>query len=482
MTVQDGVIQSLAADTNGDTVIDLKGQTVLPGFIDTHAHMMLTGHAAISLPLDKAECIHDIQDMVQTKAKDLDAGAWIKGYSLNELDLKEQRMPTKSELDVVSSRHPVFLSHATCHLCSLNSMALHIMDLPQDLSGLDKKSGNTTGVVRDPGILTHVHPKITALTTEEVKVKALHAAAHKALAAGITTVHGLDDGDLGPGDVPIILEHQDKLPIDLVVFDQVMNIDHILRLGLPRIGGCICLDGAFEAHTAALFEPYTDEPDNYGQLTYDQQTIDRFVLQAHTSGLQIAVHCESERAIEQVLGAIEKALRSHPGANHRHRIEHLELPTWNQLQRIAEAGIVASMQPAFIPAFIGQENMETYASLLGPDRLDRVHPYQSIVRKGIPLIGGSDSPVTHLAPLHGVQAAITHPNADQRLSRYQALCMFTKTAAWSAFEEDTKGTLEPGKRADFVILDKDPTAVPPDHIEHIQVTQVFVEGKSVYSV
>jgi predicted amidohydrolase YtcJ len=242
------------------------------------------------------------------------------------------------------------------------------------------------------------------------------------------------------------------------------------------VGGCICADGAFEAHTAALFEPYADEPDNYGTLTFSQQTMDEFILEANRAGLQVAVHCESERSIEQVLWAMEKALRDFPRTDHRHRIEHLELPTANQITRMAKAGIMASMQPAFLPAFVGQKSLELYEPLLGKARLRWVHPYRTILDHGIPISGGSDSPVTSYDPLAGIQAAINHPNVEERVTLHEAIEMFTSVAAWSAFEEKEKGTIESGKSADLVVLDNDPFKVGVDSISSIKIEMVFVNG------
>jgi hypothetical protein len=332
-------------------------------------------------------------------------------------------------------------------------------------------------VIRDPGILTFIHPAMAAIVPERTKVDYLLTAGRMALAKGITTVHALDGGDLGPGDTRIIWQNRHRLPVHLVCYNQSMDIGEVRKLGLPRIGGCICSDGAFEAHTAALFEPYADEPDNYGTLTFAQETMDAFILDAHREGLQISVHCESERAIEQVLWAMEKALRAFPREDHRHRIEHLELPTYNQIARMAAAGIMASMQPAFIPAFIGQEDMGVYEKLLGKTRLQRVHPYRTILDAGIPISGGSDSPVTPYDPLTGIQAAVNHPNPAQRVSVRDAIAMFTSTAAWGAFQENEKGTLETGKLADLVVLEEDPFMVAADRIKDIGIHSVCVEGR-----
>lgn len=461
----------------GWPVLDLAGKTVLPGFTDCHNHLMLTGLLTTGVDMSGTENIDQVLERLADRAGGADRETWIRGGNLNELGLAEERMPDRRELDRAVPDHPVFLLHQTCHVCAFNTRALDLVSLPEGLPGVDLENGRPTGVVRDPGILTFVHPKMAALIPDEARLAAIDAAAGQAMRRGITTVHALEGGDLGPGDTKFLHLHQDRVPLRMVCFNQSMDLAEVRELGLPRVGGCICSDGAFEAHTAALFEPYADDPDNYGALTYTQEEMDAFVLEAHRAGLQVAVHCESDRAIEQVLWAMEKAMRDTPRGNPRHRIEHLELPTHNQLTRMAEVGIIASMQPAFFPAFIGQERMETYEKLLGEARLRQVHPYRSILSQGIRICGGSDSPVTPYHPLAGIQAAVNHPNEGERVTRREALQMFTTDAAYSGFEELEKGTIAPGKLADLVVLADDPTLVPQDRIASIEVEMVFIGGE-----
>ncbi|MEE4608368.1 MAG: amidohydrolase family protein, partial [Desulfobacteraceae bacterium] len=255
----------------GWPVEDFHGRTLLPGFIDTHEHLMLTGSQAAAVHLDAVANIGDILARIAARAAETEPGQWVRGSYLNEQALAEKRMPDRRELDRAVPHHPVLIMHATCHMCSLNTRALDILALPPDLEGLDRENGDATGVVRDPGILTHLHPAIARRVPLEAKIGFLQQAAEMALAQGITTVHALDGGDLGPGDTRVIWQHRDRLPVRVVCYNQSMDLGEVAELDLPRVGGCICSDGAFEAHTAALFEPYADQPDNYGTLTFSQE-------------------------------------------------------------------------------------------------------------------------------------------------------------------------------------------------------------------
>jgi predicted amidohydrolase YtcJ len=346
---------------------------------------------------------------------------------------------------------------------------------------VDTDAAGPTGVIRDPAIITHVLGRMSRLLTNSVKFSAIDIAAQMALKQGITTLHSLDGGDFGPGETGLILQRAPSLPVRILSYNQSMEIAQTIELGLPRIGGCICADGAFEAHTAALFEPYADESDNCGELTYSQETMNRFIREANREGLQVSVHCESERAIEQVLDAIELALKDFPRKDHRHRIEHLELPTWQQIERMNRLEVMTGMQPAFIPAFIGQEDMCHYLKLLGKNRLKRVHPYRTLLDHDIVIAGGSDSPVTPYSPLTGIKAASNHPNPSQKITRTEALQMFTSSAAMIGFEEKCKGIIQVGMLADLVVLDKDPISCTEDELNEIIINEVYVDGEKMWS-
>ncbi len=453
--------------------IDLQGKVVLPGFIDSHVHFMATAFTATGIDLSETRSIEEVLANVEEKARQTPPGNWVLGYFITHLS--DRGMPTRFDLDRISTDHPIRLTHRNGHLCSLNTKALEVLNVRPDLEGVERVSGDVTGVIRDPAIQVLPHPGLSL--TDEMRLEALKLASLSTLARGVTTVHALDGGPRNPGAIAFLLKLKKDLPIKLVPYYQTMEIKEPLDLGLPRIGGCICADGAFESHTAALFEPYADEPDNYGTLTYTQQEMSDFILRAHEAGLQVAIHCEADRAIEQVLYAYEKALRHFPRKDHRHRIEHFEVPTENQIERVARSGILTGMQPAFLPAFFFRNGVERYDAFLGRSRLRRIHPYRTMLSYGIFMAGGSDSPVTKIDPLLGIEAAVNHPHSEERLPVLEAVKLFTINGARFAFEEDQKGSIESGKAADLVILSEDPCSAPVEKIGRISIEMTLVDGK-----
>lgn len=484
MAVENGRIRCVGSNADMDPLVkegwpvtDLEGLTVLPGFIDSHQHLGLTGQVLNGIDFLGVKTLETVFERIREAGETAGPGQWVLGYTLNDTSLKEKRLPLKEELDAVCADNPVMIVHSSWHLCALNSLALKILDPPADLAGMDLGSdGRPTGLVRDPGAPDFVFPAVSTLTPFEVKMASFRKACEAAMKQGITTLHCLEGGGFGPGDTRLVLENRDRFPLNLVLWNQVMDIKETLELGLPRIGGCICADGAIDAYTAALFEPYLDQPNNCGTLNFTQAEMDGFILAAHKAGLQVAIHCETDRAIEQVLSAMEKAIAAFPRDDHRHRIEHCEIPNRGQLERMGRAGIMAGMQPAFIHYLV---DMEDYELRFGMDRLRWMHPYRTMLDCGVVLCGGSDCPVTPHGPLTGIQAAVLHPIEEERLTPLEAIRMFTIDAAYSAFDEANRGSIEPGKIADLVVLSKDPTNVAPEAIRDIKIVKTIVEGKPV---
>jgi predicted amidohydrolase YtcJ len=305
-------------------------------------------------------------------------------------------------------------------------------------------------------------------------VEAVIAEAH---AVGITTLHALEGGDGGDNDsAEAFLARIPSLSLRFVFFYQTTDVKRVLELGLPRIGGCILLDGDVGPRTAALSESYVDDPACYGTLYYTQEEIDAFVLEAHRAGLQVAMHAVGDAAVDQALSAYEAALAAHPREDHRHRIEHCEVIREEQIERARRLGVALAIQPPFNHYW----DHTTYYASIGEERASRVDPVRSLMRPGLLVAGGSDSTVTPLGPLIGVHAAVNHSLPSERVGVQEALELYTINAARIAFQEQEKGSLEVGKLGDLVVLSEDPLAVHPGWIKDIPVEMTLIGGDVVY--
>ena len=324
---------------------------------------------------------------------------------------------------------------------------------------------------------------------EKTRIDAYQMAAEMVLRYGITTVHCLEGGsDDGHGwmpeaDVEVLIKEQDRLPIGTVIYFQSTRVDKAREWGLPRIGGCLYVDGAYGEHTAALMEPYTDRPDTKGSLYFKEEELQAFVHQAHHAGLQISMHAIGDAAIEQLLNAYEAALKKEPRSDHRHRIEHFSLPTPEQVDRVARLGVTLAMQPNFalMPDPGADEDFQFASiSVLGPERFGRRHPYRTILEKGILVAGGSDVNAGPLGPLLGLHALVNHPDQERRLSAYETLALYTVNGARIGFEEDRKGVIAPGMQADLVVLGDNPLTAPKNTLKDLTVEKTLVKGRVVY--
>lgn len=453
-------------------VVDLKGKSVLPGFIDTHVHFLSTGLGLIrGIDLWEVRSINEILNKLSVFKEKIPKGELIRGYRLDESRILEKRFPTRWELDKVAPEHYVVITNVEMHSCTVNTKTLEYLNFPKDAKGIDKDSvtGEPTGILRDPAVFS-AHHLSDELDSDETCMKALKAAAKKAVSVGLTTIHALE----WTRGFHLLLKCT-KLPvrIKLYAFAETLNeVDNIVDMGRSDVGVKIITDGAFGAHTAALFEPYSDYPSTKGTLIYSDEELNKMVLKAHKAGLQLALHAVGEAAIEQVLNAYEKALEVYPKTNHRHRIEHFELPTRDQIKRAAKLGVTLAMQPQHLCLF-------NYKEFIG-SRVERAHPYKLIMKNGILVAGGSDSPVALMDPLFCVHCLVNMPYPEQRVSVEDALRINTINGAKIGFEENVKGTIEVGKLADLVVLSDDPYAVKPDRIKDIKVLMTIVGGKIVY--
>jgi predicted amidohydrolase YtcJ len=462
------------------TVIDLGQRTLLPGFIDAHTHLTGTAIASCSLDLQSAKSVREILEKLRSYAYNVPKDQVIFGIRVDETRYPEKRCPTRPELDEVVPDRYVLILHETGHAAVVNTKTLSYLNLRSGEPGVDvdSESGRPTGLLGDP-VVFPARGKLIGLMSDEDLKRAVKMAAEGAVRMGLTTIHTMGELGLKQRGVRIMEEMIHQLPVRVLAYLEASGDtdDDICRFP-TKSGLKVFADGAIENHTAALFEPYSDDPSTKGMLCYTEESMNDLVLKSHKAGIQLAIHCESDAAIEQALNAYENALKIHPKEDHRHRIEHYELSTEAQNRRAARLGVALSMQPVFMHLFGGPRGR--YAHYLGEERMKRAHTYKSLRELGILIAGGSDSPVTPWNPILGIHALVNHPNVGQRLSVREALQIFTINGAKIAFEEDKKGTIEAGKFADFVVLSKDPFAVNPDEIKDIGVLMTVVGGEVVY--
>jgi len=457
--------------------VDLEGATILPGFIDTHVHLTWTASELFYPNFADAVDLADILARVKALALQSPTGTLLQGVSLNYSRLSEKRYPNIEELTQVAPDHAVVITDQTGHAAVVNRSGLAYLVN----RGLDIKD------LFDDGLITRgANYQARDILAREAAAsgnleKAWLEACRIAAAKGIVTLHALEgslDAKQMPaaGEIKRMVELAQKMPIDILVYYQTLDVDSVVKAGLPRIGGCVLVDGAFSPHTAALKEPYVDEPGTCGCLYYDHRELLEYVRCAHENGLQVALHACGDAAIEEVLGIYETVLVENPRKNHRFRIEHFEVPEVNQIYRAAGLGICLGMQPAFDHYW----DLSYYATKLGPGRAARKNALKSILESGIVVGGGSDSGVTPMDPLLGIHTAVNSTNEAERISPMAAVKMFTYGGAYLGFQEEIRGLIKVGLRADLVFLEEDPTGVDTDRIKDITVLATMFGGKFIF--
>lgn len=459
-------------------VINLKGKTILPGFYDSHVHLVQTGLNLLSLDLSDVKTISELQEKIEEETKQKPEGTLIRGIGYDDLRVKEARMPTRYELDKCAPNHPVWINRVEYHISSINSMALNKLNIPFDLDGIIRDSrGLPDGRLKGKAS-AYIRNQILNSLSENVRKRGVYKAIDLAIKKGVTTIGALEGGFVFHNkDAEFIIDKGDSFPIDINLFYQTIDVDMVKKKGLKRIGGCIFLDGSFGSRNAALKEGYSDDIENKGRLYFSDEELNEFILDAHRNDLQITVHAIGDRAIDQILNAYEYAFNNSEIKNHRHRIEHFELPSDDHIKRAKKLNLILSMQPSY--EYYWGDKDDLYDRRLG-ERRKNTNPFKKIIENGLIIAGGSDSDVTAINPLLGIHTAVNHPNKDFSISQMQALKLFTINGAYSVFEETKKGSIKKGKLADLVVLDKNPLKVKKNKIKDIKVELTIKEGNIIF--
>jgi len=479
VAVKDGLIEAIGErnDFSGEAKaeIDLQGKTLLPGFIESHAHGSLTGIALGAINLMGAQCVNDILDLVAEACQKDTSDRLIVGNLLIPYNIKEGRLPNRHELDAVSGNHPVILIFITYHGCVVNSKALAEAKLPK------MTAKEAEGIIEQDTTAFHTIHNVYGLFSEAELADIMAAAFMFTISNGVTTLHSLDgmlikdDLDI---DVTVKMQKLRQVPLNLVIFPQTFDLDKVNNWGLPRVGGCLTLDGSPNEYTACLFEPYPEYPHTRGLLQYSDYKLYDLATEATKQGKQCAVHAIGERAIDQIIYVYNQVDKEQGIKHLRHRIEHFSMPTDRHIEMAAEMQIPVTLQPAISHMFDVPGNSQ-FERWVGKEKAWRMENSAMLIKAGLVVCGGSDSPVTPLQPLLGIESAVNNSNPLRRVSLTDALKMYTSNSAWAAHEEKIKGTIEKGKNADFVVLEKDPYEVQKG-LNTISVEKTIVKGKVVF--
>jgi predicted amidohydrolase YtcJ len=491
--------------TAGARTIDLGGKTVVPGLTDSHCHIFGIGERELTLNLEGTNTLEDFLAKVKERVAKTEPGKWITGRGWIETFWKPPQFPARSDLDRIAPDNPVYLERADGHAAIANTAALRLAKIdketPNPFGGellRDKQSGEATGMLLDHA--QDLVGKMIPKPTEAERREAFVVGVKRELSLGWCQIQNAG-GNLE--DLPPIRQAFDAGQCKLRVYNAVYapgpagaellkngpildQYDHRFTQRTIKV----VFDGALGSRGAALLEPYADAPETSGYLTQKESELQPIFEEALRKGVQIETHAIGDRANRLILDLYEKAMKAVPAAQRkiaepRWRVEHAQVLTAQDIPRFKKLGVIASMQPSHAIS-----DLFFAPSRLGKDRLAGAYAWQSLLKSGAILCGGSDAPVERGEPMIEFYAAVArkslkgesldgwHP--EQALTREQALKMFTLAPAYAAFEEKDKGSIEPGKLADLTILSADIMKIPEPEILKTTCAMTVIGGETVY--
>ena len=475
--------------------IDGRGATVLPGLIDAHGHLYKLGLLAENLDLTGVPSLEEALRRIAAYAEGSSTG-WILGLGWNQVLWPAREFPTAADIDSVEAARPVWLRRVDGHAGWANSRALELAGIDADTADpvggtiVRDKRGKATGILIDKA-MSLVDAQISSPGRQAIR-RTYRLAVGEMLPLGITGVH---DAGIDRQQAEVFMSMADDNELGIRVYamlsDAGANLDAfaepILGYGddhLDIAAVKIYADGALGSRGAALLEPYDDDAENRGLPFWTQDELDGFVKKANDKGFQVGIHAIGDLGNRMALDAIARA-QGGKSSPLRNRIEHAQVIAPDDIARFAELGVVAAMQPIHATS-----DMNMAEDRIGPARIQGAYAWRRLLDSGAIIASGSDFPVEPANPFLGLYAAVTRQDraglpeggwySEQAMSREEALRSFTLHAAWAARQEDRLGSLEPGKWADFILIDRDYFQIPDEEIDDIRVLQTWVGGKLVY--
>jgi len=502
-----------AVGSNGDIlklkgpqteVIELSGHFVMPGFNDAHLHLASAGFEKLNVNLFGVKSLDEFRSRIRARVETATPGEWIVGGGWDETLWPVKTPPTRWDVDEVANNHPVFLNRVDGHIAVANTRALQLASITiasRDPKGgqIDRNaSGQPDGILRETakGAVLSVILK----PTHDKRRRSIETALQDLAQWGITSAQ--DNSSWEDFQIYEEIEREGKLtarisewlPFDASLDEleakrkQHPQSDNMLHTGMLKG----FMDGSLGSHTAALLEPYADDPKNSGLPQYDPAKLNEMTQERGLAGFQIGFHAIGDRGVQMALDAFagaekearEKRIKAaNAGEDYRLRIEHAQVTTPAQIALFQQLKVIASMQPNHLLT-----DMNWARARLGSNRAEHSYAWADFLKHGVTLAFGTDYPVEPVTPFRGLYAAVTRKSENGKAEYYpeekltidQAIAAYTTGAAFAEFAEKEKGLIAPGMLADVVVLDRDVTAIPPPKILETKVLRTIVGGKSVY--
>ncbi|WP_339119900.1 amidohydrolase [Fusobacterium nucleatum] len=516
--VKDGKITFLGTDEEAKNVsskelIDLKGKMMIPGMADAHLHLYAYCQNLTFVDLSKVHNINEMINLMKEKVKNVKKGDWVKGVNFDQSKWKENRFPTLEEMDSISKDNPIIIKRCCLHAVVANSKALKMAGIGKNYqtgSGgiveLDK-DGMPNGILREQSTKVFDDILPDPLKDIEVQKKIMQDVLNDMSSKGITTIHTYAAKIWQYNeDISIYknFEKEEKLPLRVTVCIDELFEPEILteeKLNNPyrkvQLGAYkIFSDGSMGSRSAALKKPYSDDPQNTGFMLFTQEELNNKILTGYEHGLQPAIHAIGDRALDMTLAAIEYTLKTtkEKGMTDEEqknrlpfRIIHVQMIDDDLLERMKKLPLVLDIQPIFLCT-----DLHWIEDRIGKERLKGSFALKTMEKAGLIQTGGSDCPVETYEPLKGIYAAVTRQDMEgypiegflpeERLSVYEALCMYTKNVPYATGQESVLGTLEIGKFADLTVLEKNLFKIDKKEIKDVKVEQTYVAGNCVFMI
>lgn len=516
--VKDGKIIFLgtndeAKNVSSKELIDLKGKMMIPGMADAHLHLYAYCQNLTFVDLSKVHNINEMISLMKEKVKNVKKGDWVKGVNFDQSKWKENRFPTLEEMNSISKDNPIIIKRCCLHAVVANSRALEIAGIGKNYQAgsggiveLDK-NGMPNGILREQSTKVFDDILPDPLKDIEVQKKIMQDVLNDMSSKGITTIHTYAAKIWQYNeDINIYknFEKEGKLPLRVTVCIDELFEPEILtkeKLNNPyrkvQLGAYkIFSDGSMGSRSAALKKPYSDDPQNSGFMLFTQEELNNKILTGYEHGLQPAIHAIGDRALDMTLSAIEHTLKTtkEKGMTDEEqknrlpfRIIHVQMIDDDLLERMKKLPLVLDIQPIFLCT-----DLHWIEDRIGKERLKGSFALKTMENAGLIQTGGSDCPVETYEPLKGIYAAVTRQDMEgyptegflpeERLSVYEALCMYTKNVHYATGQESVLGTLEIGKFADLTVLEKNLFKIDKKEIKDVKVEQTYVAGNCVFMI